>query len=451
MERSDHQQASGHGDAAPASRAAETELSPRTARTLAIGYNCNNQCRMCLVEGLRGNRPAMDWDTYRRQVHAAAAEPRVDRLVLSGAESTLEPDFLRRAAYARDSGGFRHIRVQSNGRRFADAKFTRAAREAGIDEFYISVRAHTADIEASITGKAASFKQMLAGLDNIGSVGGTLLTCTAVFDRNVQHLEAVTELVLRFDPARVEFYNFVPVSSEQRGLLVPLSAIQPALQGALDRLASSPAEAAATWFPRCILGPHDTAYVPDLPETAIDEAFWNAFPRFHCFYGRVCAWYGQCQGLSEAYIERFGWETEQLRPRAGAPAAHAVETARHAAADQESSRRSRPPAAMPADSRWLELLSGPDGVPLQTTSLWSLEGVTRSIGRVRYRFLLPNGDRYELVLEPRDDAGRRHAQTPRFNVTMVPLVAGSRRFIHRLLFTLLPIVSRNDDGRLRLD
>lgn len=450
MEPSEHREPAARDDGSGVARAAETELSPRGARTLAIGYACNNECCMCLVEGLRGNRPPMDWDTYRRQVDDAAAESRVERLVLSGAESTLEPDFLQRAAYARDSGGFRHIRVQSNGRRFADAKFARAVREAGVDEFYISVRAHTAEIEASITGKAASFKQMLAGLENIRVVGGTLLTCTAVFEPNAPHLAAITELVLRFHPARVEFYNFVPVSPEQRRLLAPLSIVQPALHAALDRLAASPTEAAATWFPRCILGRHDSAYVPDLPETAIDEAFWDAFPRFHCFYGRACAWYGQCQGLSEAYIERFGWEVERLHPPESS-LSPPVAGEGYSAAAPDSSRPGGVSAAMPADARWLELLSGPDGVPLRRTSLWSLEGVTQARGHVRYRFLLPNGDRYELVLAPRSDAVRRHAQTPRFNVTMVPIAASHRRLIPRLLFTLLPIVSRNDDGRLRLE
>ena len=439
MEPSEIQPIARSGDVASGSRAAETELSPRTARTLAVGYTCNNQCCMCLVEGLRGTRPPMDWNTYRRHVDAAAADPRVDRLVLSGAESTLEPDFLRRAEYTRDSGGFRHIRVQSNGRRFADAKFTRAAREAGIDEFYISVRAHDAALDASITGRDKNFPELLAGLENIRAAGGTLLTCTAVFERNVHHLTAIAELVLGFEPARVEFYNFVPVSPQQQPLLAPLAAIEPALQGALDRVAARRTEAAATWFPRCILGPHDNAFVPDLPETAIDEAFWCAFPRFYCFFGRACAWYGQCQGLSEAYIERFGWEVGRLRPRERSQAANV-----DAAPNGE-------PAAGPAGSRWLELLRGPGGEPLERTSLWSLETVTKRGREVRYRFLLPNGDRYELVLAPRDDGCRRHAQTAGFNVTLVPVGATRPRLINRLLFTLLPIVSRNDDGRLRLD
>ena len=114
------------------------------------------------------------------------------------------------------------------------------------------------------------------------------------------------------------------------------------------------------------------------------------------------------------------------------------------------------PAAAPSvsfatdDGDWLELLAGPDGRPLTQTSLWSLEGVTREPGQVRFRFRLPDDARYDLVLEPRDRARRRHAETAGFNVTLVPLGVTRRAGARRLLFTLLPIVSRNDDGRLRL-
>jgi hypothetical protein len=257
--------------------------------------------------------------------------------------------------------------------------------------------------------------------------------------------------VLGFEPARVEFYNFVPVTPEQHALLAPLSAIEPALQGALDLVAASPAEAAATWFPRCILGPHDWAYVHDLPETSIDEDFWRAFPRFECFYGRTCAWYGPCQGLSEPYLERFGWEVGHLHPRDLAPGVRSASGLNQPTADQAASPR-RAPADMGSDSRWLELLRGPDGKPLHRTSLWSLEAVTRHSAQVRYRFRLPNSDRYELLLEPRSSATPSHAQTAGFNVTLVP-VGGTRprrSIMNRLLFTLLAIFSRNDDGRLRL-
>ena len=439
--------------ASSGARAADTELAPGhgISRTLAVGYDCNNTCAMCLVEPQRGSKPAMAWDTYRRLVDAAAANESVDRLILSGAEPSLDRDLLRRAEYARDSGGFRHVRVQSNGRRFSDAKFARAARDAGSDEFYISVRAHNAEVDASITGRKNNFPEMLAGLENIRAVGGTLLTCTPVFERNVQQLTEIVELVLGFEPARIEFYNFVPVCIDQYDLLAPLSSIQPALLRALDRVASSPAEAAATWFPRCILGRQDHAFVPDLPETTIDDEFWRSFPLFHCFYKQTCAWYGPCQGLTEPYIERFGWEVERLCPHKYSPIAEEATAFNSSAPNEESLDLRAELLDRLGDLRWLQLLSDPDGNPLVHTSLWSVETVTRYGRQVRYRLLLPSGDRYELVLKPRNDAGRFPAQTTGFNVGLLPIGSSSRRFVHRLLFTLLPILSRNDDGRLRLD
>lgn len=398
---------------------------------------------MCLIEAARDSRPAVDWDLFRRAVDVAAADPRLDRLVLAATDGVAESDLVRRVAYARDRGGFRHIRVQSDGRRWADVQLTRAVRAAGVDEWCIAVSAHSAASAASIAASAAAFAQGLAGLENIGGSGATLITATAVVECNVHHLTDIAELVLRFRPARVELYNLISTRPDEGALLAPLSAIQPALQDALDRLRSGATERAAVWFPRCILGPHDDAFASEPVASGANEQARAAGARFHCFYGRACSWYGPCQGLAEPYIERFGWETGRLVPqegRRGDPAPR-----------RESARRDGGDALHPAETRWLELLGGPDGEPMQRTALWSLERVSQRDCQVRFEFALPNGERYELVLEPRDDRARRHAQTAGFNVSMVPIGSSPRRFVSRLLLTLLPIISRNDDGRLRLD
>lgn len=202
-----------------------------------------------------------------------------------------------------------------------------------------------------------------------------------------------------------------------------------------------------------------------LPRVDVDD------PRARCFYARACPWFGGCLGLPSAYVERHGWEVASLSPAAAL--AHPPD------ADLDLSLRPTPPMnraiaprprrlrtaeatplaglepapGVDSGSRWLSLLAGPDGDPLCATSLWTLDTVIHGHRIIRFRFTLANHDRYDLLLEPRRRQARRHGQTAGFNLT---LVAAGRTvpqpgIMNRLLFALLAIVRRNDDGRLRLD
>jgi hypothetical protein len=393
-----------------------------------------------VAEDPADHRQTSGWDDFRRLVDDGVADARRARIVVFAAGLS-DAELLRRVDYARRQGGHRHVRVRSDGGRFADARLTRAVQAAGADELHVCIPAHTAESYASITGRPEGFARLLAGLDSVCELGLTLVTCTVVCDRNVAHLAEIAELALRVHAAGIEFHNLVPRRGEEGRLLAPLADVQPTLQAALDRISASPATAVVTGFPRCLLGVHDAVFAAEEPNGSAPGTSPDSPSTGHCFYARACAWFAQCGGLSASYIQRFGWEIARLTPRERSP------TSARAGADAGGSG----PRVMPAASRWLELLSGADGEPLRRTPLWSLEGVSQQGAQVRYRFRLPNDEQYELVLEPRSDARRRHAQTAGFNVSLVPVGASSRRFVKRLLFTLLPILSRNDDGRLRLD
>jgi hypothetical protein len=417
-------------------RRAGTLLAPHRSQTLAIGFACNNHCRTCLVADLRNTAPKMGLLDFRAHVDANGELQRFERLILSGGEVTLDEAFLDCARYARERGRFHHIRVQSNGRRFADPEFLRASIAAGVDEYFISVRAHDAALDESIAGDPRSFRETSEGLANIARSSATLITNTPVSRLNVEHLVPIVDFALGFGPSRMELYGFVPTTRAHRALMVPARALQHHVQRALERIGLNGPEVGISWMPRCLLGSHENLFVPEMPETVIGSDFWRAFPEFTCLFERVCEHHPACQGFPIPYVEEHGYERELLRPRL------------------RSGQARRPAKAARAKrfgaDAWMDLLRGPDGQPMSVTCYYAVSGVEAFADHVVLHFRLPEGPSLDVVIRERDDSRPRHAQTHSFNVSVHPTDpdGAPRQLVNRFTATLGAVLARNDDGHL---
>jgi pyruvate-formate lyase-activating enzyme len=419
-------------DSEPAFRS----LGAHRTQTVATSFACNNRCRTCLIAGLRNTAAPMDREEFRRHVDENAETRLFDRLVLSGGEVTLDAAFLENARYARQRGHFRHIRVQSNGRRFADPEFLRASIEAGVDEYYISVRAHDAAVDAQITGELDSFRETSAGLSNIAKSGATLITNTPVSSMNVEHLSAIVDHALGFRPARLELYGFLPTTRAQRALMAPAATLERHVLEALRRIPPGGPEIGILWMPRCLLGDGEKLFVSEMPALIIGSDFWRAFPPFACFFERVCLHHPACLGLPVPYIEAHGYEHDLLRP-----------ALRSAGKGRRARRADQAPLGPQA---WMDLLRGPDGRPMRTTRYWTLVGVETFADHVVFHFGLPEGPLLDVVIRERDDARPHHAQTHSFNVSIHPKdpAFAPRPLVNRFTATIAAVLARNDDGYL---
>jgi len=414
---------------------APNPLGSARSQTLALSFCCNNRCRMCLVEQMRGVVPAMGFERFKEHVDENRRTRQFDRLILSGAEVTLADDLPRYVRYARESGAYAHLRVQTNGRRFSDRRFAEECLAAGLDEYYVSVQAHTDKLEQRITRSRSSFAQMAAGLANLRELGATLITSTVICSLNLEALEEIVEFVLGFGPARVELREFVPTVRAQESLLVRVGAAAKPLNACLDRLDGAGVSSEVVWFPACLLGARAALGTLPLPTTTIDERFWQRFPDFSCFFGAACALHPRCGGLSHPYVHRFGWEVDLLRPPIDAPRPSAPSGAWNGRAEE-----------------WLALFDGPDGAPVRDAGPWRLTGTSLAPGQARFHFVTREGLQLDLRLEPKDDSRPRQAQTASFNLSAAPGGGepASSQLLTRFGVLMFALVSRNDDGRLSL-
>ena len=286
--------------------------------SITLEFRCNLRCEHCMIEGtmdwLEPQTPARfdELLAYNRE-HA-----RWSGLILTGSEITLKKDLPELAVRARRSG-FRHIRIQTHGMALARQDYCDTLVAAGVDEFFVSVPGHDPASHDLITGVPGSFEKTLRGLENLERHAGVIsITNTVVTARNHRELGRVVEALAHLRRlAQMEFWFYWPMrETDERSLIAPLREALPPLREAIERARAAGRSVEIKNFPHCLLGEHAHLLVNDQPPLIIDERFWGEFQRngFHeCVHREGCA-SAQCLGLNAAYVQRFGWERELLRP-----------------------------------------------------------------------------------------------------------------------------------------
>src|SRR5688572_28808708 len=99
------------------------------------------------------------FETFKRAVDDNGKAPRYRRVTFTGGEVTLEEKLFDYIDYARRSGGFDHLRLQTNGRKLADPSFAKRLVDAGIDEFFVSLHGHDRATQDHISQRPGSFDE----------------------------------------------------------------------------------------------------------------------------------------------------------------------------------------------------------------------------------------------------------------------------------------------------
>ncbi len=413
---------------------------------VTVDFHCNSACTFCIVQEGMNNYRGVPLERFARIVDENLRSRKYDRVIFTGGEVTLEKSLVQFVELARGSGAFRHVRLQTNGRKLADADYARGLVDAGLDEFFVSLHGDTAALHDRITQRPGSFDELIRGLDNLAQHPVRRITNTVVHRTNATAFADIVNVAHAHGVSEMEFWNYLPMEdhADERNLLAPLSEAMPALGRALDRCAALGIRAVTKYVPRCLLGAHGATLDNSQPDTIIVETFWNEFPRFACLYEAVCEHSDECLGLAHDYIRKFGWEESRLRPaprsRPWQPRDRAVE--------------GRP------DETAAETAGATRGHPAWEAML---EGLPSDVGRLVRVQLTRNQARYtlgvagstatvELVLTARDDTTPALARSHSFNMFYTHVVgAYDRADMQRLLRDACERIAAHDDGSLSLD
>lgn len=413
---------------------------------VTVEFHCDSACRFCIVQEGMNRFKGVPFERFQEMVDENLRSRKYDRVYFTGGEVTIEKGLFRFIDYARESNSFAAMRVQTNGRKLADAEFARKIVGAGINEFFISIHGDTAAVHDDITQRPGSFDQLVEGFVNLATMEVRRITNTVVNRRNVKSLPGIVGVAAKYGIKEMEFWNYLPMEdhADDRDLIASMDEIIPPLVEALDRCEAEGITPIVKYFPRCLLGRHGARLDNGQSDVIIVESFWDQFPKFSCLYEATCEHSDECLGLHHPYVNKFGWEEKKLLPVARTKPWE--EKTSIAPEGKPDALKSGAPEAT-GHPEWLALLADlPRDVP------GTLRGVQLTRNQARYQFGFDGGGSVELVLSARDDAAPALARSQSFNLFYVNAdPKGQERQLSALLKAAAQSVMAKDVGALSLD
>jgi MoaA/NifB/PqqE/SkfB family radical SAM enzyme len=160
-----------------------------------LTHACNNKCIFCLdVETQDGT--FIPFAQVKKDL-ASGLKEGAQRVVLSGGEATIHPDFLAIVKLAKKMG-YPHIQVITNGRLFFYKKFLLNAVINGLNEITFSIHSHSKMMHDRMTGVKGSFRQSMQGLRNAMAIPRLIVNIDIVINKlNYAHLRETVQYFIR--------------------------------------------------------------------------------------------------------------------------------------------------------------------------------------------------------------------------------------------------------------
>lgn len=173
-----------------------------------LSYDCNNHCIFCLDSNAHDG-------TMRdgRDIKVQIVEGRkrgADRLILSGGEPTMHPNFLDFVLLGKRAG-YPKVQTVTNGRMFQYPEFLDRAAESGLDEITFSLHGHTAKLHDALVGTPGAFEEEVAGLKAALASGRFIVNVDVVINkRNVRHLPEMLETFISWGVREFDLLHVIP-------------------------------------------------------------------------------------------------------------------------------------------------------------------------------------------------------------------------------------------------
>jgi MoaA/NifB/PqqE/SkfB family radical SAM enzyme len=175
---------------------------------IRLTRRCNNNCIFCLDKEAQ-NGSFIDLDTIKLQLRQGR-EQGIKKLILSGGEPTLHPDYLKIVKFA--SGiGYKGIQTVSNGRMFAYKGFLQKAVANGLTETTFSMHGHTGELYERQSQVKGSFEQALRGLLNALNTKGLVVNIDIVLNKiNYKYLEDIIRYYVGLGVGEFDLLQVIP-------------------------------------------------------------------------------------------------------------------------------------------------------------------------------------------------------------------------------------------------
>jgi pyruvate-formate lyase-activating enzyme len=169
---------------------------------------CNQRCTFCL-DSMNQDGTMIDTDSLKAYIALGRRLGR-ERLILSGGEASVHPDYLELIRYGKEVG-YEWVQTVTNGMMFSYKNFARKAAESGLDEATVSLHGHTAYIQDKLTGTPGAFVTGVKGMKNLQDTGRVVVNVDVVINKqNYKHLPEIIEYYYNLGIREFDLLHIIP-------------------------------------------------------------------------------------------------------------------------------------------------------------------------------------------------------------------------------------------------
>ncbi len=171
-----------------------------------LTFDCNDRCVFCLDAHTHdGTNRARD------EIKAQILDGRrkgAQRLILSGGEPTIHPDYVQFIKLGR-LAGYGKIQTVTNGRMFAYRDFLTKCIDAGLGEITFSIHGPNARIHDALVGTKGAFEQEVRGLQHALDDGRVIVNIDVCVNKG--NVKVLPEILAKFTAMGVKEYDLLHV------------------------------------------------------------------------------------------------------------------------------------------------------------------------------------------------------------------------------------------------
>ena len=173
-----------------------------------LSYDCNNHCTFCLDTNAHDGTMRNNLDIKVQIIEGR--KKGADRLILSGGEPTMHPNFLDFVLLGKKAG-YRKVQTVTNGRMFCYPDFLEKSAENGLSEITFSLHGHTAKLHDALVGTPGAFVQETAGLKAALASERFIVNIDIVINKqNVKHLTEMLDLFISWGVKEFDLLHIIP-------------------------------------------------------------------------------------------------------------------------------------------------------------------------------------------------------------------------------------------------
>lgn len=187
---------------------AHEEAAHEKRNWVRLSYDCNNHCTFCLDTDAH-NGVMRDNNEIKIQI-VEGRKKGAERLILSGGEPTMHPNFLDFVKLGR-LAGYRKIQTVTNGRMFAYPEFLATAAKNGLDEITFSLHGHTPKLHDALVGVRGAFVEETKGLHAALASNAFIVNIDIVINKqNIRHLPDMLETFIGWGVKEFDLLHIIP-------------------------------------------------------------------------------------------------------------------------------------------------------------------------------------------------------------------------------------------------